>query len=300
MRGVVSAGLPYSLLERVLERLRLSALPSASLDGLRAIYRAWCLHVPFDNVRKMIALRDGAQGPLPGASAEDFFENWLAHGTGGTCWATSNALYALVRACGFTARRVAASMGDTGLANHGSVIVTLDGCEWLVDTSAMSNVPLPLAGETFILIDFVYEVELEFEGQEFLVWAQTPPSAGFLPCRYFPDAVSDEYYAARYEDSRLRSPFNQMLYARRNRPDEMIVLIGNTRFSKRAFGLERRELTAVELCDALQKDLGLSGEIVVDWISSGALTDSLEGVSAVSGETRKPPSQRGADSLVQA
>jgi len=42
--------------------------------------------VPFDNVRKLIHVKSGKAGPLPGGTAEDFFTAWLRHGTGGTCW----------------------------------------------------------------------------------------------------------------------------------------------------------------------------------------------------------------------
>ena len=47
-----------------------------------------------------------APPPLPGTQAADFFEHWLAHGTGGTCWSSSNALYMLVTALGFLSHYV--------------------------------------------------------------------------------------------------------------------------------------------------------------------------------------------------
>jgi N-hydroxyarylamine O-acetyltransferase len=90
-----------ALLERVLERLGFCAAPSADLAGLRAVYSAWCGKVPFDNGRKMIALRAQHDLPLPGGDAEQFFETWLAHGTGGTCWPSSSAVYELVQSLGF-------------------------------------------------------------------------------------------------------------------------------------------------------------------------------------------------------
>ena len=41
--------------DAILERLGFSAAPLADLDGLQAVYRAWCEHVPFENVGKVIA-----------------------------------------------------------------------------------------------------------------------------------------------------------------------------------------------------------------------------------------------------
>ena len=105
--------LPTPLRDAVCARLGIAPAPP-TLEFLEAVYAAWCRRVPFDNVRKLIALREAAPPPLPGTQAADFFEHWLAHGTGGTCWSSSNALYMLVTALGFTARRIAGSMRDLG------------------------------------------------------------------------------------------------------------------------------------------------------------------------------------------
>jgi hypothetical protein len=79
--------------ERVLMKLGLSEYPTPTLDGLRALYAAWCRKVPFDNVRKLIHIHHHDPAPLPGDDATDFFEAWLTYGTGGTCWAGNGALY---------------------------------------------------------------------------------------------------------------------------------------------------------------------------------------------------------------
>ena len=156
-----SGGLHPALREQVLDRLGLPGPPRTDLEGLAALYGAWCARVPFDNVRKMIALRSRPDGPLPGLGAQDFFEQWMAHGAGGTCWPTSNALFELARALGFEARRVAGSMRDLGVVNHASVKVRADGREWLVDSSQLTNVPLPLDDQVFVHDDPVFPAEVE-------------------------------------------------------------------------------------------------------------------------------------------
>lgn len=146
--GADARPLPGTRRDRVRGRLGLSEgfsrRQTRDLDGLRAVYAAWCRHVTFDNIRKLVALRTEPAGPLPGASAEDFFEEWLAHSAGGTCWPASNALHALLRALDFDARRVAGSMHDIGSPNHGSVKVRLANRDWVVDSSMLTNAPLPL------------------------------------------------------------------------------------------------------------------------------------------------------------
>ena len=49
----------------------------------------------------MIALRSPGVQTMPGLPALDFFTAWLADGCGGTCWPTSNALWALLVDLGF-------------------------------------------------------------------------------------------------------------------------------------------------------------------------------------------------------
>ena len=283
-----------ALRERVLERLGFCAPPSADLAGLQAVYSAWCGKVPFDNVRKMIALRTQHDLPLPGGDAEQFFETWLAHGAGGTCWPSSNALYALVQSLGFEGCRIAGCMRDLGTINHASVKVALKDCDWLVDSSLLSNVPLPLERRLFVHDDLVFPAEVEFEDSSHVVWSHTPPNSTYLPCRLIEHSYDSGSYLALYEESRARSPFNQRLYARRNLPGEMLVLSGNTRFSKTSEGVESRTLSPDEVCEALRNDIGLSIEVIEEWTRSGSLTDSLQPPAGPKPPpvTRKPPSLR--------
>ena len=138
--------LSLNLLERVLTRLGLSNRPAPTLDGLRTLYAAWCRNVPFDNVRKLIHVHHHDSGPLPGDDATDFFEAWLAYGTGGTCWAGNGALYTLLLSLGFHASR---GIGTMLVAphippNHGTVLVTYDDTRYVVDASILHSEPLRL------------------------------------------------------------------------------------------------------------------------------------------------------------
>lgn len=310
--------LDRALRDRVLEQLGLPGPPRPDLEGLRALYRAWCAGVPFDNVRKLIALGAGNGRALPGIEPGEFLETWLEHGTGGTCWPTSNALHALARSVGFDAVRITAHMRDLGLLNHGSVRVRIGdggagaigdvpagGCgaeggtgpadpDWLIDSSMLTDEPLPLGPGVFLRDDPVLPAEVEAEAGTHVVWCHTPPSSSHFPCRLVPGAVGHDDYVAAYERSRERSPFNERLYARRNRPGELIVLVGNTRFAKTAGGVERHDLPLDELAGSLRSDIGLSGAIVEEWIGSGAAEASFRPPTGPKppGDDRKPPSQR--------
>jgi N-hydroxyarylamine O-acetyltransferase len=264
-----------ALRDRVLDRLGLASSPAADLGGLRALYGAWCAGVPFDNVRKMIALFSGDRQPLPGSDATDFFEHWLADGCGGTCWPTSNALFELVTAVGFPARRVVGSMRDIGIVNHASIKVALDGRDWLIDSSMLTNDPLPLTDVAFVNRDPVFAVEIEPAGDSHVIWFDVPPHAEYYPCRLIAGDSTRTVASDAYERSRTGSAFNQALYARHNRPGAMIVLRGRTRFVKTAAGVEQRELSGDEIVSSLQREIGISESLVNQWVSAGGLEASL-------------------------
>lgn len=286
-----------TLRESVLQRLGFTTPPPPHLDGLKQLYHAWCKCVPFDNVRKMVALSGNDHHPLPGGTAADFFSAWLADGTGGTCWSTSNALYQLLCDLGFPARRIVGQMRDLGLVNHASIKVSLSGSDWLVDTSLLHQEPLPLHRGIFIQNDPVFGAEVEpSAGGTYLLWAATPPNTHHLPCRLLDAEVTHDAYLAGYEASRERSPFNQRLYARCNRPGELIVLLGNSRFVKTASGVTAQTLTAEELCAALHRDMGISARAIESWARSGALKKSFEPPSGPKPPpvTGLPPSRRSA------
>ena len=282
------------LTERVLERLGFSAPPAIDLAGLNALYAAWCESVPFDNLGKLIALRNCPEKPLPGIDADEFFERWLDHGVGATCWGTANALYELFSDVGFDATRVAGSMRDTGYTGHGSVKVRLDNTDWLVDSSLLTDIPVPLTDEVFVGTGGVYGIESEpSSDNSHLVWADVPPNATLVPCRISVGHADHDFYVERYEASRLRGSFNERLYARRNRLGERIVLSGNTRFCRNAGGTQTDDLNRAEVGACLIDEFGISPWFVERWRESGALEASFQPPSTVpSPITVLPPSRR--------
>jgi N-hydroxyarylamine O-acetyltransferase len=265
--------IPPATLQRALARLGFAAPPPATLEGLNGLYRAWCRRVPFDNVRKRICLASGDPGPLPGGRAEDFLESWLLHGTGGTCWPSSNGLFALLDACGFAARRISASMQDTGEPNHGSVLVSIDGVDYLADSSMLTDAVFPLRrGERLRRDDPVHPIAVEPAGATWVITWCFPFGEATLPCRLLDDPVDHAFYLERYELSRHGSPFNEQLYARRNLDGELLSYLGSSRFRKRASGARREDLEPEALATSLVRDLGLSSEIVARLRGSGALS----------------------------
>jgi N-hydroxyarylamine O-acetyltransferase len=274
--GIEAPPLSLHLVDRALGRLGLPHAPRPDPDGLETLYRAWCARVPFDNLRRMTAIRRGDAAPLPGGEPADFLERFLEDGVGGTCWPSSNALHAMLCACGFDARRVAGCMRDLGIVNHGSVVVRFGGEEYLADSSMLTNRPLPLLPSApFLHDDPVFRAETEPVEGGWLLWTDVPPTEGATPCRLRAEPVDHAFYARAYDASRARSPFNDRLYARRNRPGEMLVLRGRQRIRKRAEGTRVEDLSRAQVLAALRDDIGASEDAIAAWVDAGGLDATL-------------------------
>lgn len=286
--------LDQALMASILQRIGLSGAPSIDLAGLRQIYGAWCARIPFDNVAKLLGLRAAPDAPLPPVSSQEFFVRFLEHGTGGTCWTSSDALCSLLESVGFPARRVAGSMRDTGIVSHGSVKVTFGSDDWLVDSSLLTNEPLPLSGEVFTSEDPVFQFEVERVDGTHVIWSDMPPSPYWIPCPILVDPATTDFYEIRWQASKARSPFNERIYARHNRPGEMLIVSANRRYSKTKHGLDVRELNAGDLCYCLRNEFGISGEYIRQLLFTGIIDASMRPSTGAPPPpiTAKPPSQR--------
>jgi N-hydroxyarylamine O-acetyltransferase len=232
--------------------------------------------VPFDNVRKLIALHTADERPLPGTTGTDFFEHFLEYGTGGTCWSTSNALYEVLVSVGFTARRVAGSMRDQGFVTHGTVKVTLDDMDWLVDSSILSNIPLPVRDTPFISDNRVFTAEIEPTDALHLVWYSIPPNAGYTPCRLLVDHIDHAFHSAAYEKSRTFGAFNQHIYARRNFPDLMLLMRGPVLYRRTPEGTTQEALSRESMLTYLSADFGIAESMITRWVDAGGLDATFE------------------------
>jgi N-hydroxyarylamine O-acetyltransferase len=201
-----------ALVERVLEKLGFDAAPTADPVALDALYEAWGQRVPWDSVRKRLYFASGGEGQLPGSTADDFFGWWLAHGTGGTCWAGSIALHGLLTALGFDVRFGAGQVQATADAplwpvpGHGTTIVRFGGQDVIVDTSFLTGRAVPIPDDP---------------GE------RTFPFAPFhdLGAKFWRIALTDvpvDYVTSWHEATRATSPFNRFLNVRRNDGDEVV------------------------------------------------------------------------------
>lgn len=261
-----SPQLPKPLVENILQKLGLSKQPEATAEGLTELYGAWCHRVPFDNVQKLIHLHEARPGPLPGTDAEEFFLNWLQHGTGGTCWAGSGAFTALLHSLGFPARRCLATMlvAPDLPPNHGSVLVTFPGGpDCLVDTAILHSAPLVLNSTGIAAIDHpAWGVQATRQQDRWLVnWRPLHITAGFS-CRFESLDHTKSDFEERYEQTRSWSPFNFQLNARLNSGSEVAgIAFGNQVVLHSTGSVSTRMLNPRDKVQFLVEQMGMSEEI---------------------------------------
>ena len=253
------------LLERVLAKLGLSEPPPPTLEGLRALYAAWCRKAPFDNIRKLIHMHSHDPGPLPGDDATDFFEAWLAYGTGGTCWAGNGALRALLASLGFDAARGLCTMlvAPDIPPNHGSVLVTHEENRYVVDASILHSEPLRLDDAPSAIAHPAWGVECDKrDGQWFIRW-RSMFSADGLDCRIEALSVTRDTFRERHEATRAWGPFNYELHFRLVRGDTVVgMALGERVEYDRSGACVRTPIDDAERRRLLIEDMGIHEAIV--------------------------------------
>jgi len=254
------------LVEQVLQRMGFTTLPDNDLAGLSAIYGRWCRQIPFDNIQKRLFYSGPAAGPVPGHTSEDFFQKWLAYGTGGTCWANSHAMHDLLDAVGFTVVRVAATMlvtPDVVGPTHGTVFAAVDDRQYMVDGSMQTESPVPVQeGDPELVRHPAERVHLEYrEGNWHVRWHPAHRPEG-LWCRVEAVDVSRVQFNEYHERTRSRSPFNSSLYVRLNYPEQTVTIASGEKVIIKLDGNPLRiPLTEEQRLQVLVEEFGIGEEL---------------------------------------
>ena len=264
--------LPAEVTDRVLRKLEVTAPSSPDLAALNALYAAWSCRVPFDNVQKCIWFAGDQAKPVTGGEPVEFFENWLAHGSGGTCWPVGGAWCALLQVLGFNARRIAGAMIEPGEeefqeAGHGTVMVAVDGVDYLVDACMLAFEALPLIpGKTAAAGPGIHAIRARSGGNGFYVhWysgINRREAVRFRPQLAY-DPVDHAFFLERYAASTCSGPFNHGLFVCRRFLDSIVSISRNKKFTVSQDGQQTvTEFSGEDRRRVLIDELGFSEEIV--------------------------------------
>ena len=257
--------LPPGLVEEVLRFCDMPAHPEPTAAGLTSLYRAWCHAVPFDNIRKLIAIRNNAPGPLPGDDPVEFFDALLDDGVGGTCWAGNGALCALLESLGFDAVRAVGTMlvspSPDLPPNHGSVVVRIGRQRFVTDASIMSVRPLEVVpGESTAIEHPSWGVVGHWLDGAFAIRWQPLGRDDALDCRMDTFEVDAGRFRMQHEQTRTWSPFNYELMLNLVIGDQRVGVAQGHKVVIAADGRKSRE-QIVDRVRFLVDELGISERI---------------------------------------
>ena len=173
---------------------------------------------------------------------------------------------------GFDARRIAGSNIVEGFdtdANHGSVLINLEGVDYLVDAQFAAFKALPLVpGQAASTGKGIHDIEAvpDEDGFHVLWYAghnREQPIRFNLTPKY--DPVDHAIFLTLYErsTSNSRSPFNESLYISRHFSDSILTVGRNNKISVSSDNnVTTTELTDEERQKVLIEDFGISEETV--------------------------------------
>lgn len=242
--------------------------PTLDLVGLNQLYAAISASIPFDNIQKRIWFASDRKKPVTGGDPREFFENWVRHGTGGTCWAGNGGMFALARALGFQARRMAGSVIVANYpqgGNHGSVLVTLDGIEYVFDHTFGAFKVAPLTpGNRASTGTGIHNIEVIPVDGGFEIFFHLGWTEDALPFRTEPehDPVDHSFFLARYDHASRVGFFNDTLLISRRFVDSTVTIGRMNKIVISAAGLTKTALTTDHRDEVLIQELGLSPEVV--------------------------------------
>ncbi len=254
------------LVDQVLQKLGFSNHPNADIDGLSALYGRWCRNIPFDNIQKRLFYSGPAEGPIPGHDSTDFFQKWLDYGTGGTCWATTHGMHDLLAALGFNVVRGAATMltsPDAVGPTHGTTVVSLDGRQYLVDGSMLTERPVPIEEGEFRGTGHPAErIRIEHrEGLWHVLWYSAHRPDGVW-CRIEKIDVPKSEFNQYHERTRTFSRFNFSPYVRLNHPTTTQTIVFGEKVSIQSDGqLSRAALSDEGRIQCLVEEFGIAEEL---------------------------------------
>lgn len=169
------APLPERLTKRVLLHFGLPIDMPPDLSTLRLLLERYTRTAPWESasrIARRAAHTDSADCILLG---EAFWESHLAQGTGGTCYESNYAFFALLGRVGFEGYLTINDM-DSAIGCHSAIVVLLDGRKHLVDVGYPLHAILPLleGQESTAESPFMRYTAKPLPERRFEIWRDVP------------------------------------------------------------------------------------------------------------------------------
>ena len=167
--------LPQDLTQRVLRHLDLPSDAPPSLNTLRLLLQRYTRTVPWESASRIVRraqYADAADCALVGAA---FWESQFEQGTGGTCYESNYAFFALLRRIGFEGYLTINDMGSA-VGCHSAIVLLLDGRKHLVDVGFPLHAILPLSDGRESTVDspFMRYMAKPLAERRYEIWRSVP------------------------------------------------------------------------------------------------------------------------------
>jgi DNA-directed RNA polymerase subunit H (RpoH/RPB5) len=150
-------------------------------------------------------------------------------------------------------------MGDTGMPNHGSIIVTIKDEEFIIDTSILNEQPIELTN--IKKENAIHPVQVIHDTPKITVLFEFVMSKKQMPWIFIEDNISTDMIQLLHETSIKASLFNDCVYIRKNSKHIAYSIIGNTFYTKTTDKIQAQIFNKNEMKNTLIKVFGLSEEI---------------------------------------
>lgn len=138
--------MPTNMLNRQLANQVLAFLevkvPQPTLPALEKLLAAYYRTVPWESVFRIVRR---AETPSP-RWPEQFWQEAMTQGAGGTCFESNYAFFALLQTLGYDGYLTLNNMSDS-IGCHTAIVVLLDGQKWLVDVGLPLYALLPISSQ---------------------------------------------------------------------------------------------------------------------------------------------------------
>lgn len=138
------ASLTPDSVPQILVHLGITPPVTHTLTCLDQLIAAYCRTVPWESafrIARRAAVTETEQCPR---WPEQFWQENLVYGAGGTCFESNYAFFALLQALGFEGYLTVNNMGET-VGCHTAIVILLDGQKWLVDAGFPVYAALPIS-----------------------------------------------------------------------------------------------------------------------------------------------------------
>ena len=137
-----------SLTTAVLAHLNVSpSLPA--LPHLEQLIGNYVRTVPWETAFRIVKRQETTETAVCPRWPDEFWEDALTRGGGGTCFESNLAFYSLLRALGYDGYLTINNMGES-IGCHTAIIVQLDGMKWLVDAGLPIYAPAPVRADVVV------------------------------------------------------------------------------------------------------------------------------------------------------